>query len=179
MRKSGSFMRAPKCSRHRLSSRDSFPHNTIPALHLHKIMLCSGCNISRYQLIKTSLRNCTCSNWNVCSSHWSKKSLHWLIGRVYRSSMIIPVFLWRRLPRIPHGDDWYSLYLQPYFSDLQITTSHIPWTTAVVWNLLPKIFQLRQALTEFFRSKTPDKGIEQLQAHRQKFLDTKGEYFEN
>lgn len=55
MRKSGYFMRAPKCYRHWLPSRDSSPRTKIPALHPRKIMLCE-------ELVNDTLWSAT--NWS-------------------------------------------------------------------------------------------------------------------
>lgn len=89
----------PKPATGWLPLRNPVLYITILPLHLRKIMLCIKWPIRQVvhsELLpmgQTIIADMTRSNWNVCNRGLNR-SQHWLIARVYCSSMIIPRLMW-------------------------------------------------------------------------------------
>lgn len=93
------------------------------------------CCMSFNQRVKPSLRACIRS-WNICKRHGSMRH-HWLITRVYCSSMTMIGVKWRGWPGISYCDfagSYCSLNLSTWNLQQKIATSFIPWTTNFVRN---------------------------------------------
>lgn len=108
------------------------------------------CSMSWYQWAKPSQQTCNHCSWNVCNRHWSRRSQHWFIAKVYCSSMTMSGLMWCRWPQIPYTNltgRHCTYHHTPHTLLQQITTSSIPWTTIFVrylqtcipdtWFLLP------------------------------------------
>lgn len=181
----------PKRSKHWLSPQDTVPHTTRPPMHPRKIMLCvwwTSRQVVHYELLPTGqtvtadlysqqLERVQQALQQKEPALVNRKGVLFLhdnarphVARVARETI-------RRL-------GWETLCHPPYSPDLAPSDYHL--FHSLDNHLRGKSFtneaDLRQALTDFFASKTPEfyrKGIAQLETRWQKVLDADGDYFED
>ena len=181
----------PKRSKHWLSSQDTVPHTARPPLHPRKIMLCiwwTSRQVVHYELlppgqtvtallysqqlerVQQALRQKEPALVNRKGVLFLQDNARPHVARVARDTI-------QRLR-------WETLCHPPYSPDLAPTDYHL--FHSLDNHLRGKSFtceaDLRQALTDFFASKTPEfyrQGIAQLETRWQKVLDADGDYFED
>ena len=181
----------PKRSKHWLSSQDTVPHTARPPMHPRKIMLCiwwTSRQVVHYELLPTGQ--------TVTAVLYSQQ-----LERVQQAlQQKEPALVNRKVVLFLHDNArphiarlardtiqrlrWETLCHPPYSPDLAPTDYHL--FHSLDNHLRGKSFtseaDLRQALTDFFASKTPEfyrKGIAQLETRWQKVLDADGDYFED
>ncbi|XP_076053689.1 histone-lysine N-methyltransferase SETMAR-like [Oratosquilla oratoria] len=181
----------PKRSRHWLSPQGAAPHTARPPMHSRKIMLCvwwTGRQVVHYELLPTGQ--------TVTGDLYSQQ-----LKRVQQAlSQKEPALVNRKGVLFLHDNakphvarvvrdtiqqlGWETLCHPPYSPALAPSDYHLFHSQDN--HLRGKSFtneaDLRQALTDFFASKTPEfyrKGIEQLETRWQKVLDADGDYFED
>ncbi|XP_076063419.1 histone-lysine N-methyltransferase SETMAR-like [Oratosquilla oratoria] len=171
-------------------------------LEVHKRQRVAACILLLFRHRTASLFNRVLTSdekWVLYET--PKRSRHWLspqdaVPHTTRPPMYprkIMLYVWWTGRQVVHYEllptgqtvtgDLYSQQLkrvqQALSQKKQRTT---PGRMSREWKSFTNEADLRQALTEFFASKTPEfyrKGIEQLETHWQKVLDADGDYFED
>ena len=122
--------------------------------------------MSCYQRVKLSQETYTRSNWNMCNRHCARRYKHWLIEKVFFSSMITPDRLSRELSGIPHTATCVRDFVPP--PDLAPTDYYLfhPLDNHLRGKSFTNETDLRQFLTNFFASKTPSSTARGLNSWR-------------
>ena len=165
--------KTPKHSRHWLSPQDAVPHTARLPMHPRKIMLCvwwAGCQVVHYELLPMgqTVTGDLYSQQLECVQQALRQKKPALVNRkgvLFRHDNARPHVMWVVQDTIQQLG-WETLCHPPYSPDLVPSDYHL--FHSLDNHLRGKSFtneaNLRQALTDFFASKTPDfycKGIEQ------------------